>query len=1053
MADDVYDRKERPTYYTPEIVAAARENVQTYDWAADRAEAAVERADAFLDRRGGVEGIWAHVTGQEIPRSAGISRAGSPITGEELITDYGKREWVGDSEIGPSPDKYDVVDGTPDPWTLVDPSSGYVFPTNDFAAYRESGRDDRGFFDPDRADDSLLVNERYPDKPDDWGVDDGYGWTDADGNTFTFVAFYNHFHVWYAVRNMARVFRDAFLMTGDPTYSRAGTVLLDRIADTYPELDIGAWGPDAPFGNSHGGTGQGKAVGSIWETRMAIAYASCYDAVFAGQAGDAEIVTTLDTLGEPYDLGEKSTIGDIRGNIEEGIIRDILPSVQEAKIRGNFGYHQSALAWAAVVADDPGGYTDETIDFLFRPGGKVSTDDGSPWGRHEVTGGEVLNHIVDEFDRDGFHYESPNYNQRKPERLAEIADILADYEAYEGPDLVTHARVEKMQPALIHLIMCNRYYPHIGDSDGTGDPHVLLPESMEQAFRWYDDPLFIQALAARATARGEDATGADLVEPEVFDPDPDAFTDRVTAILESDGPLDLPSENFAGYGFAALRDGEIDQSDPAAETRREAWVHYGRHMSSHNHADILNLGLFAAGLNLLPDLGYPENTGSWPKRRNWTENTTSHNTVTVNRRMQENQWVADPNYFGATDRVQLVDVSAPAVYPQTDTYRRATVMCHVDAERSYLVDVFRVAGGEDHLFSFHAAEGEASTEGLDLVEQDDGTYAGPDVPVPEHGEDSAYNEAGEQTAHRGPVNDGWNYLSNVARDDDPPERFAVEWDVEDTWDVRDDDADEVAVRLTMFGDVDDVALADGPPPDKPGNPDSLRYALARRSGDELETTFTSIVEAFEGDGPVVDAAPVRVTEPNGTPVSPQTARAVRVKLETGRVDYIASATETDESFVVDDSFRFRGGIAVYAEDDGAPEYAYVHAGDELGSVQGDAIEPLIDEPPGELTGEVTAFTRELTTDNYIEVELADLPAVSLAELTGRWIYVDTDGDPNGAYRIEGIDEQDGTTVRLDVGDVSTVEEFVDPGDPDAGYEYVIATGDAARIPLTAEWTG
>ena len=36
--------------------------------------------------------------------------------------------------------------------------------------------------------------------------------------------------------------------------------------------------------------------------------------------------------------------------------------------------------------------------------------------------------------------------------------------------------------------------------------------------------------------------------------------------------------------------------------------------NSHTHYDRMNIGLFAKGLNLMPDLGYPERTGAWPKR-------------------------------------------------------------------------------------------------------------------------------------------------------------------------------------------------------------------------------------------------------------------------------------------------------------------------------------------------------------------------------------------------------------------------------------------------------
>ena len=46
----------------------------------------------------------------------------------------------------------------------------------------------------------------------------------------------------------------------------------------------------------------------------------------------------------------------------------------------------------------------------------------------------------------------------------------------------------------------------------------------------------------------------------------------------------------------------------------------------HRQNDNLTLGLFARGVDLLPDLGYPE---LWEYRWQWDSNSLTHNTVTV----------------------------------------------------------------------------------------------------------------------------------------------------------------------------------------------------------------------------------------------------------------------------------------------------------------------------------------------------------------------------------------------------------------------------------------
>src|SRR5690606_7478690 len=155
-------------------------------------------------------------------------------------------------------------------------------------------------------------------------------------------------------------------------------------------------------------------------------------------------------------------------------------------------------------------------------------------------------------------------------------------------------------------------------------------------------------------------------------------------------------------------------------------VYYGRR-GGHGHRDTLNIGLHAYGLDLSPDLGYPEVADSvHPQRHEWVNKTISHNTLVVDRSKQAAQVIAQCRYYDDSDRVKLIEVEAPNVYPQTELYRRTTALIRVDDEHSYIVDFFRVKGGEEHHFSFHGAEGIVETEGLTLVPQqdDEGAFKG-----------------------------------------------------------------------------------------------------------------------------------------------------------------------------------------------------------------------------------------------------------------------------------------------------------------------------------------
>jgi hypothetical protein len=1030
MSEDTH-RKTRASFYTPDRVRAARENVEAYEWAARQRDEVVAAADAVLDR--GLDALWEQVTGQGIPRSF-------------------------DPGDGTARNRWSPVEG--EPWTITD--GDVVLPTNDFAAYRESGRDERGFFDADLADDSLLVNERSPDRPRDWGVDDGFGWTDeagglgTPGTRYVPVAFWNHWGGWYGVSDDVQALRDAYLYTGEAAYARAASVLLDRIADVYPEMDVAAY-PDPPFHNSHGSTGQGRIIGSIWETNHVREFAAAYDAVFDGQ--DDDLVSFLTEKARAYEsLPPKDSLGAIRENIEERFVTELLPAVEAAEVRGNLGMHQSALAMAGVVMDEPEGYTRDALEFVFQAGGLRSAD-GDHWdvsdGDYDaqldrewvVTGGNVGPALVDVVDRDGYGNEAaPNYNAIIQNALRRIADILASYDRLDeldvDADLYAHPKFPRILAAHRDLTLLGRYTPSIGDSGKVGDPGLELDLQTQLAgFGAYGDSAFAQ------TAHLVNGESTDELHGDVFDEAAGTLADRVSESVDAHGPLSLDSTLLPAYGFAALRSGA---PTPDGDCRRALTTYFGRNSgdvggsTTHTHQDALSIELYAHGLNLAPDLGYPEKTAAWPKAVYWTKNTVSHNTVVVDECRQQPHRVGTPHLFGDDGQVGVVDVSAPRVYPQTDCYRRTTALVDVDETASYAVDVFRVAGGSRHDYSFHGAEGDLTTQGLSLDPQASGTYAGPTVPVPESGEVTEYDEE---------VGSGFNYLSNVARDEGPDSPFTATWDVVDTWGVRDDGAEDVELRVTMLGEYDDVSLADGAPPaNKAGNPDTLRYLLARRLGEDLRSAFTSVIEPTRGSSRIRSIATVPVRDPAGEVVSPFRARAVRVELDTGRTDFVVSTSEPSTRFVVGERLEVRGRFAVCSERDGEPTYARLLDGTRVHHCG--TGRTLVDRTSRDvLAGDVVDFTRELARSNQITVEVSDGRSTGEFEAAvGRHVFIDAADSEgwNGVYAVEGISVE-GNRVHLDVGDATTVRRYRDAGSPEDGYEYVVSTGSAARVPADVTW--
>lgn len=1135
--EDIKNSKTKSTYYTAEKVAAARENIGKYDWARSIKDSAVESADKYVNQ---AELLWNMVTPQSIPRGILVNSSYTcPNCGKDLRSKYGNYPWL--------------IDPVNAPWKVKCPDCGIMLPSNDFKSYYESGLDEHGLFDASLADKSLLVNTLYPEKGAGWGVDDGFGFKAADGSTNTFIAYYNHWGLWYSggiIQKALNSLRDAYIYTGDVKYARTGIILLDRIADVYPEMTLDPYGA---FLNSHGGTGKGKIIGSIWETDLVQSFITAYDAFFPAM-NDQETINFLIGKSAEYDMDNpKNTSALICKNIEDGILRQVYPAVKAAQIRGNFGMHQAALALAAVVLDS-NPETSKWLDFTFQAGGLVS-------GPYAVTGGDVMATLIDKVDRDGHGNEgAPGYNNLWLSQLKQVADALEGYEGYPGADLYQNPKFMKMFSAMYPLMLCERYMAQIGDSGGTGNPGLTLGISDSVAgFIKFGDPVLAQLayFLNKSSSKGLHAS--------IFTKDPEKVSLDIQQIINDKGELNLKSDNLAGYGFSVLRDGEnykpyfgyqiafmslspydstaafklfessgtmqfeaaaagqstsfkfivpktdyyevdlnpfkagsygiydvsIDGTkvatvdfyggsgassklevlskmnltegehtisffgtgknaastgykmglihlvlyDKAAlaikedannsDTQRDFWMYYGRTNTSHAHRDQLNLGVHAYGLDVAPDLGYPEETGDQPNRVEWVSNTVSHNTVVVDKSKQVEAYDGTPLHFDNTDAVKVIDVDSRKAYSNTEMYRRTVAMVKVDDDISYGVDFFRVKGGNDHYYSFHGAEGAVATEGLNLTAQATGTYAGTDV---------LFGQRADSVSGWGYVGSGFHWLKNVEKDTNPASVFSVDWDIVDGRGVLKEPAD-IHLRLTMLGDVDDVAIMDGQPPKVPGNPQWLKYMIAHRSGENLSSLFTAIIEPYKDARYIKSIAEVPVTV-NGQAAN-EDVKAVKVTLESGRVDYIVNSIDSNTVYTVDGKFKFKGFLAVYSEKEGRLVNAYVNDGNIISLL----------EKPANITGTVKAFTKELSATNELTVE-ADGSGINAGNLAGRYIYVNNDGEQNAAYKILGVKEQNGNTITLNLGASTLIRKLIDSSDPGKGYVFNIAEGNKFSIPLS-----
>lgn len=945
------------------------------------------------------EELWALLPAPQIYRAMGVTlTAGCPNCGRRAYE-------VG----GPWPFKCDIF-GLP--WKVTCPSCGQVYPKNDFAAFYRSGLDERGYFDPARADRSLLLNAEHPDPNDPlhrFAVDDGSGWVDTDGNRFWFIARYCG-HLWVQVTRDVEAMAADYQRTGEPALAHVAALLLARKADLHPDLDFTTQGVHP--GTYELGGDQGKAIwacGPYSEAARMRALLRAYDDLWVPIGEDHALVEFLTRkcrqIGHPEWAGSAEAV---RRHIERELIaegaRDVMRTRAAGSTRygGDVGHMEWTLALQGLVVDDPR-LKAELLAWPFEGPYPLKG------GMHEVLCGPILG-------REGAGGSSaPGYSQIHYTMARTLADIYAKIEGPERRDLyATYPAVKRSYDSQFLLNCCERYYPHIGDSGSCGNPGLICDAAtMLQAFARFGEDRYAR-MAYFLNGHGTKGWPQELAA-------------RVQAIVDQQGDWRQSSTNLNGYGLAILRSGET----PADQ--RAAWLYYGRAVTnSHSHDDRLNIGLFAKGLDLMPDLGYPERTGAWPKRIAWTSNTISHNTVVVDRERQRRPVGGNLQTFFETPLVRLVDVAREAVYPQTSLYRRVYALIDIDATDSYLVDIFRVKGGREHHYSFHSAEGEVQTEGLVLEVQPTGTLAGSEVQFGD------FDPSIQRWDERGI---GFQYLRNVRRDPAPPPQWSVTWAVKDTWNTRGRGKrapTDVRLRLTMLGEHDEAILATGEPPrlGRPDNPEALEYLLVRNEGENLASVYVAVIEPWEGPRRLASIDRLAV-EPSADDIAGMEAVALRLVHADGTTDYVFSAHDGSVLRTVE-GWRF------------AAEWAFVRVREEQvlygAMVAGTLLEGAglrLWAPAAQWRGAITDLDREMDEHNCIYTQ-TPLPEGKV--LSGSWLRVANDGGQDACYEIRQVRREGGRTV-IDLGDITLIRGVKDPNDYAAGYEYNIAPGDEFTIPV------
>ncbi len=700
--------KQRSVFYPPEVLQTIQRNANTVPWAMEAKKNAITAAEPWLQMSD--DAIWELMVPTTITRSWMVWSNGFCPSCKASVTMY---NW----KIAPFEN----------PWKVQCPTCQEYFPKNDFKKFYQSGLDARGIFNPHLANRSLLYNADHPDPQDSlhrFGVDDGEGYVDG-GYCWRFIGYYLVKGQWKrVVVPGVRALSTAYVITGDKRYARKAAILLNRIADVYPQFDYGTQGMSYE--------GRDPIIGhgyvSLWhdaceETRELVL---AYDMIYEAMTNDQHLVSFIQRKTNTDKTAKAaSSIARIRRNIERGLMEDVLQN--RRKVESNFPHTEALFAIIETVRDWPRSRVpvQARIDALVR---KATAVDG-------LSGEKGLS----------------GYSTTVSNSLARFLSLYSRVEPNYLESLVKrHPNLKKTFRFHVDTWFNASYYPKIGDAGGFGQKaehyagvsFARDPVSLEtpyaftstqslfwQLYRITRDPVYIQILY-----RENGSTSAGLPY-DILEDDPTSFEARVdTVIAQYGAEIRTASFNKERWCLAMLVSG-------TGNSRRAVWIDYDIG-GNHSQADAMNIGLFARGLDLLSGFGYPPvQFGGWysPKAL-WYRKTASHNTVVVNGLDQvpgageresaplaeqlnplKNRVAGKTISWMPGQQVQGIRVGGKHLYRSLDLqqYDRSVFLIDRHDEDFYVLDIFRVRGGSDHAKFTHGYFGDVTTQGLNLKPQPD----------------------------------------------------------------------------------------------------------------------------------------------------------------------------------------------------------------------------------------------------------------------------------------------------------------------------------------------
>jgi Heparinase II/III-like protein len=835
-----------PTVFvTPADIARARDNIKRFDWAKQTADAVLREADAWLAK----DDAWL--------------RSAVPAPGAAFA--------------------YGIV---------ACPVCG--------ANWGPFGREGGSFANPGH-----VTCSNGHTMPDADHPDSGTGYVAPDRRIHYFVGAYNAWAVetltFKALENLVY----AYSITGDEKYAVKAAVILDALAAVYPADHKGAW--DYPSNPPSG------RLDRPWyqASRVLVHYVDQYDQLFNSPALDRPSVAPGLTRHE---------------NIERNMLLD----------GGAYCYEQSKA----------GGLNNGEADYE-RGALAVGVCLGIPeyvrWAADGPYGIRTL--LANDIDRDGGYYETtPMYADHTRELDWTFAEPLLNYRGTAFPAGFDIYRDPKFQLFLLpHNLPMEAagHLPRFGDAPP--DPRKRNVPARPFDRSDYD---FLEKLYGRTTdaavkeqaavllnwlAAGDieskrrlESTGdpSGLTIPdrrmsagfsmyrEPGDPLGGAFTERMWLLfhageapkaeagLSAKWQRRLLGSDFLGQkGLVMLRAGEGDDA-------QGLFLRYGPSLN-HGHYDDLNINYLARGYDVTYDMGYGRSAAT-QTQSNWARQTVSHNVVVVDEasQIETGETGGSLELLADSPLVRVVEASSNRCYAKegVSQYRRLAALIGGAAgaeDGGYVLDIFRVRGGREHDYVFHALGDEVRVDGLTLGAVEPGSLAGPNINW-----SAAQLDDGDLAGHPNdwtwvaPPGNGYGFLAGPRRGA-ADASWTAEWtlgagaNVKFVEGAKPDaaaastamgDANPPRLRLVMAANAGTEVIAARANGLYPHYPKSA-YVLARRKGEDLRSEFIAAVEPY-GAAPQVLTVERLPLEPAAGEVAPV---GVKVTRRDGTVDFIFSA--------------------------------------------------------------------------------------------------------------------------------------------------------------------